>query len=201
MPRRSDHSRSEFIELVVDAAESIVAEAGQAALSARGIGKRIGYSAGSIYLAFENLDAVILHVNARTLNRMRDRMAAAIQAEGVVLERLRRAARAYVGFARENPHLWRLCFEHRIPIDQDTPEWLTRRIQELVQLVLDPLAEATELDGEALSEAAQALWAGVHGICILTLTNKMPLVGRQSTEKLTEALISNYLRGAAVPGD
>lgn len=198
MPRRSDHTRSEFKDLVMKAAETLVAESGEQQLSARAIARRIGYSQGSIYLAFENLDDVILHVNARTLDRMHEYIAEGIAGEADALIQLKQAARAYIAFAREHPGLWRLCFEHALPAEQQGPEWLDRRIQALVELVLEPLARVDGQDSEPVT-AAQTLWAGIHGICILTLTGKLQLVGNQSTEDLTDALVSNYLRGAATP--
>ena len=196
MPRRSDHTRSEFIELVTTAAEALVAEPGDERLSARAIARRIGYSPGSIYLAFDNLDDVILHVNARTLERLHACIADSIADETDALTQVKQAARAYITFARNNPDLWRLCFEHAQPADRPTPEWLDRRIEALVELILEPLARAGGQASEPLT-AAQALWAGIHGICILTLTGKLQLVGKQTTESLTDALVSNYLRGAA----
>lgn len=198
MPRRSDHTRSEFIELVTTAAEALVAGPDSERLSARAIARRIGYSPGSIYLAFKNLDDVILHVNARTLERLHACIAARIADETDALSQVKQAARAYIAFARANPRLWRLCFEHAQPHEHPTPDWLDQRIEALVELILQPLAQVIGPAGQPLA-AAQALWAGIHGICILTLTGKLQLVGHQTTEDLTDALVSNYLRGAAQP--
>lgn len=196
MPRRSDHTRSEFKELVIQAAEALVAESGEQRLSARAIAGRIGYSPGSIYLAFENLDDVILHANARTLDRLYVHLAGRIAGEADALVQLQQAARSYIEFARANPGLWRLCFEHALPSEHPGADWLDRRIQALVDLVLAPLARTEGAADEPLT-AAQALWAGIHGVCILTLTGKLHLVGNQSAEDLTDALVANYVRGAA----
>ncbi len=195
MPRRGDHSKEELKNLILDAAEALVAEHGAAGLSARAIAKQIGYAAGTIYLNFANLDEVILHVNARTLDRMYAAIEPAASGRAGPVTRLKRAARAYVEFARANPSLWRLCFEHRLPPGSDSPDWLDRRIEGLVSLIVEPAREATQSTGRALETTAQALFSGVHGICMLTLTNKLDVVGKQGTEQLTDALISNYIRG------
>jgi hypothetical protein len=39
------------------------------------------------------------------------------------------------------------------------------------------------------------IWGGVHGICILALTNTLGVAGVESVQELTESLISNYLDG------
>lgn len=197
MPRRGEHTKEELSGLVLDAAESLIAEKGASGLSARAVAKRIGYAPGSIYLVFENLDEVILRVNARTLDRMHGPIERAVAGRAKPVTRLKRAARAYAEFAREHPNLWRLCFEHRLPPDIDGPEWIDRRIQRLVGLIIPPIAEATGAEGKALEGTAQTLWSGVHGICILTLTEKLHLVGGQSTEQLTDSLVENYVRGMA----
>lgn len=195
MPRRGDHSREEFHAMVVLAAEAIVAESGVAGLSARAIAQRIGYSAGSIYLAFDGLDDVILHLNARTLDALHADIAKATRGKAKPLTRVKRAARAYAEFARQYPNRWRLPFEHQLPAGKQGPDWIQHRIQRLIELVIEPLAEEIGTRDESLEMAAQALWSGVHGICILTLTNKLHLVGRQRTEQLIDSLVTHYIAG------
>src|SRR5699024_7005107 len=104
--------------------------------------RRIGYSPGSIYLAFANIDDVIAHLNTRTLAHMHTTMHRQIEAAAPAADQLRQCARAYVGFARAQPHLWRLCFEHVLPPGQTPPPGLDARIAALVDLLLQPLAQA-----------------------------------------------------------
>ena len=66
MGRRSDHSREEIRQMALQAAESIVTEGGYKALSARKVASEIGYTVGTLYLVFENLDELVLYVNGRT---------------------------------------------------------------------------------------------------------------------------------------
>ena len=72
---------------------------------------------------------------------------------------------------------------------------IQHRITRLIGLVVEPLAEEIGTRDESLEMAAQALWSGVHGICILTLTNKLHLVGRQRTEQLIDSLVTHYIAG------
>ncbi|RJS93696.1 TetR/AcrR family transcriptional regulator [Salinisphaera sp. Q1T1-3] len=195
MARRSDHSREELRDLILGAAEQLIVDHGLGGLSARAIARRVGYTPGTIYLVFTNLDDVILHVNARTLDRLRVPMAAAVAESGSSAEQLRRVARAYAAFAQAQPNLWRACFEHRLPDTVAGPDYIDTRIAGLVALIMDPLAEATGATGAALDTAAQALWSGVHGICMLTLTGKLHMVGGQAVAHLTDDLVSHYLAG------
>lgn len=201
MARRNDHSREQLFELVLSAAETLVRDNGPAGLTARALARAIGYTPGTIYLLFHNLDDVILHVNARTLDRLHTPMAEAADSRTRPLQQLKKVARAYVDFAAADPNLWRLCFEHRLPEDMAGPAWLDERIQGLVAIVMQPLRAAVPgADQATLITAAQSLWSGVHGICMLSLTHKLAMLGEQPTEQLTDALVTHYITGLAAGG-
>lgn len=199
MARRSDHTREELRALTLEAAEHLIAEQGVAGLTARALARRIGYTPGTLYLVFSNLDDVILQVNARTLHRLHAPMQKAVSGAADPLDLLKNAARAYVDFARTHPNLWRACFEHRLPPDVAGPDYIDQQIQRLVDLIMQPLQQATGVDHHNIAAAAQALWSGVHGICMLTLTGKLHMMGGQATEHLTDDLVTHYLGGLARP--
>jgi len=67
MGRRSVHTPEELRELIIQAATEIVEQHGLEGLSAREVAKRIGYSPGTIYNVFENLDDLLLTIEARLL--------------------------------------------------------------------------------------------------------------------------------------
>jgi hypothetical protein len=63
----------------------------------------------------------------------------------------------------------------------------------MVEEALRPLAkQRTE---QEISQAARVIWGGVHGICILALTDNLGIAGVDSVRELTQSLISNYLEG------
>ena len=72
MGRRSIHSPEELRELIIHATTEIVEQDGLEGLSAREIAKRIGYSPGTLYNVFENLDDILLTIEARLLDRLAD---------------------------------------------------------------------------------------------------------------------------------
>jgi AcrR family transcriptional regulator len=199
MARRSDHSREELREMAITAAEQIVVEQGYEGLSARKVATAIGYTVGTLYLVFENLDDLILRVNARTLDRLHARMSESkvqcVDASDCLLH----LGQIYIRFADEDPHRWAMVFEHRFSEDQVVPAWYREKIARmfaLVEEVLEPLSDRHT--HAAITQASRALWGGVHGICILALAGKLGVAGVDSVQDLTNTLITNYLKGFAI---
>ena len=196
MARRSDHSREELREMAITAAEQIVVEQGYEGLSARKVAAAIGYTVGTLYLVFENLDDLILHINARTLDRLHARMTKSQADSGDASDYLLLLGEIYIRFANDDPHRWAMVFEHRFSEDRVVPAWYQEKIARMFAMVeegLEPLAN--DRPQQEITQAARALWGGVHGICILALTENLGIVGVESVQDLTQSLISNYLKG------
>ena len=196
MARRSDHSREELREMVLTAAEKIVVEQGYEGLSARKVATAIGYTVGTLYLVFENLDDLILNINARTLDRLHARLSEIQASTDDASNYLMQLGQAYILFADDDPHRWAMVFEHRSSDGQAVPEWYREKIMRMFAMVedgLEPLVKGRSR--REVTQAARALWGGVHGICILALTDNLGIAGVDSVQGLTQSLISNYLKG------
>ena len=196
MARRSDHSREELREMALSAAEKIVVEHGYEGLSARKVAAAIGYTVGTLYLVFENIDDLILQVNARTLDRLHAQMTELQANTGNPREYLLLLGEVYIRFADDDPHRWAMVFEHRLAEDRKLPGWYHDKVMRMFAMVeagLQPLAGARSQ--QEITQAARALWGGVHGICILALADKLGITGVDSVQQLTTSLISNYLAG------
>ena len=50
-------------------------------------------------------------------------------------------------------------------------------------------------DTESAQRVAQVLWAGVHGICSLGLTQRLGQEGTELLKPMSDSLIENYMRG------
>ena len=59
MGRRSDHSRAELRDLILEAGETLMAESGLSGFSAREVAKRVGYTIGTIHNVFGNVDGLM----------------------------------------------------------------------------------------------------------------------------------------------
>jgi AcrR family transcriptional regulator len=194
MARRSEHSLEELKKLILDAAETIVIEEGFPALKVRKIAVEIGYTVGSIYMVFANMADLILHINARTLD------AIAAQLEQVhdrkSEQSIETLARTYLSYASKNFNRWRNIFEFSLPADAEAPDWYQEKVDNVFTVVHVRFTElAPELSEDHRKRAAKALWCGVHGICMLSLTGKEDMAGINNIEETIVLLVRNFMRG------
>lgn len=195
MGRRSSHTSNELRVMILDAARDIIETEGLAGLSAREIARRIGYSAGTIYNIYDNLDDVILHVEAGVLDALEQRLGTVVTATPGP-ETLTELARAYLAFTHEKPKLWNLLFEHHMQPGADIPDWYQRKLEGLLARVEQALAPLFPVGAEAdRQRAARVLWAGVHGITSLSTADKLSIVTTETAGRLIEDLVKTYLQG------
>jgi AcrR family transcriptional regulator len=197
MGRRSTHTPQQLRELILDAAQEIIDAQGLAGLSAREIARRIGYSPGTIYNIFANLDDVVLNVEGRVLDALDKRLSDIHQGdEGGTGGRVIRIAHAYLAFTQEKPRLWNLLFEHHLPAGIDLPPWYRQKLEGLMGHVERALAPQFASGREAdLRRASRVLWAGVHGITSLSTADKLSIVTTETAARLIDDLIGTYLAG------
>ena len=195
MARRSDHSREELTELALSAAEKIVQEEGFKALTARRVASAINYSPGTLYNIFSDLDDLIIHMNAVTLDELYDELASC-ERTGDPIRDLQELLARYLKFLDRNRNLWDVLFDHKVPVDRTVPDWYrakVARVLGLIELALAPLFGEDER--EARANAAGVLWASLHGICSLGGTGKLQAVSDKTVQDMAETLLVNFVAG------
>jgi len=193
MPRRTDHTRDELRDLALATATGIVAREGLSGLTARRVAREIGYTIGTIYNIFTDLDDLINHMNARTLDAL-ETTCLKVGDGQTGADLLRRLADAYVAFAHENPGLYGALFEHRQPGAGRPPAWYDRKVSNLLGMIEKSLQPFDRFADP--QTAAMTLWASVHGIVMLEITDK--LGGAGQAPRLVHELIGHWLRCAKV---
>lgn len=195
MARRSDHSREELTALALAAARRIVAEQDIEALTARKVAGAIGYSPGTLYNVFEDLDDLVVRLNGETLEALHRRLEAVPRTADPAGD-LRRMLAAYLGFLEENRNLWNALFEFRLPEGRTLPDWYAAKIARTLTLIESVLAAvAPRLPPERTAQAARVLWAGLHGICSLSGAGKLATVTDQPVEELAGLLLDCFVAG------
>ncbi|MES9876390.1 MAG: TetR/AcrR family transcriptional regulator [Candidatus Sedimenticola sp. PURPLELP] len=196
MGRRSDHSREEISSMALEAARVLVADEGLKGLTARKVATEIGYAPGTLYVVFRNLDDLVLHLNAGTLDDLYSVLDAVVRSCRKPERCILKLAMAYVEFSFTHPNLWGAIYEHRLPEGESAPAWFQEKIERLFSLVEGQLGGLDERRSDKeVRLAAHALWSGIHGVCILGLSGSLEKANAGSTAAIAESLVVNYLAG------
>jgi len=164
MARRSEHSQEEIKEMILVASEEIVREQGFSALKVRKIAADIGYTVGSIYMVFTNMDDLMIHIKVRTLRKLCQRL------QGSVLvispkEDVLTMALAYIDFVMKNQGLWRMLFEHQLSVDAVIPESYRQEWQAIDHCFCVPLLQYYDLVSERQAQQiARVLAKSLQGL-------------------------------------
>lgn len=195
MGRRGEHGKDELKRMIVNAAIEILEESGISDLSARKVSAKIGYTVGTLYNIFENIDDLILHVNAFTIDTIYNRFTNIIKKHKSDHNLLNFLAQEFVDFSNKKFPLWSLLFEHRITTLKSFPDWYAEKIQRMFSLVDDLIKEKFNYDQKDAKKMTRVIWCGLHGICALSIRGKLDAAGAESAKELTDIFIDNYLNG------
>jgi len=196
MPRTlSDEEVRAFRHRIRQVAERQFAELGYAQVSLRTITDELGCSRMTPYRYFKDKDEIFADVRTAAYDRFATAQERAASDQEHPLDRLDALRQAYLAFAIEQPHAYRLMFGlsqpdpnlHPALRDAEARAWAP--IQQSVQAAVD----ASLLDGDP-SLIAHAFWISVHGLVSLHLAGK--LVYGASIEDLSEPLRLQMRRGA-----
>ncbi|WP_426757460.1 TetR/AcrR family transcriptional regulator [Myxococcus sp. Y35] len=197
---RKERQRAELREQILRVARDIVVREGFPALSMRKLADAVEYAPATLYLHFENREAIAKELCVRGFQELLAVLEPAAQVEDP-LERLPRMAEAYVRFGLEHPETYRLIFMEDPKLSTalfaGNPEGAgPRSFGVLVQVFVDLLAAGRLEEGTKPEPLAEMLWAGLHGIVALRLT----CAGFPGTpaEELAQVLVSTLVKG--LPG-
>lgn len=196
MGRRNDHSRDEIREMALKAGIGLLENDGMGSVSARKIAAEINYTVGTLYLVFENLDDLILHINLRTINLMHEHMKNCLNSGLSPVEQLKQMAVTYVSFAQQNENRWRLVYEHASAIRSAVYDEYIRVSKAMLKQVEVELEKLQQVSQSQLEKQTRALWGGVHGICMLSLSDKLHH-GDVPIHDMTDLLIDQFVYGLA----
>lgn len=199
MPRRNQHSKDELRALALDAVQVVAEREGSQGVSARKVAQEIGYAPGMLYHLFENIDDLILQANARTIATLAETLRTAVERKSPQ-RAIQAMADQYLSLAQRNSRRWQLLFEHSMRNDVTVPDWYQHQTDTLFELVEQQLAVlAPTKKTRDVTVAARSLWSAVHGVCLLAVTGKLEVGGPVPADKLVQSLVTNYLRGWALP--
>ena len=194
--RRQEHSSAQLTAMVAAAAERIGASEGLKGITVRRLATAVGYAPNSLYHAIGDINAVILRLNARTLDRLHRSLKRRLK-EGPSSEKAVMAVvEGYMAFVRAHHRLWSILTEYDFGERRPFPDWYEAalgRIFDLVDAVLAPFIA----DPADRRRSVAVLWGALHGIASLSLSGRLGLVTEDDALPLARLVVRRYLAGLA----
>ncbi|CAL9614589.1 TetR/AcrR family transcriptional regulator [Streptomyces sp. enrichment culture] len=198
------------------AAVALAAEGGPDAVVLRAAARQAGVSATAAYRHFDGhgelLGAVAEHARRRLVTRVE---AARRQTGGTgreaARERLLALVRGYLGFAREEPGLYRTAFRHRprgsagrtgtgTPAGSPGPRsgWGSRPLAVLAA-ALDEAVAAGLVPAGRRAGAELSAWAMLHGAATLLLDGPLGALGEEEAARVLDRVPHDIVAGLTAP--
>ncbi|MBP2149944.1 TetR/AcrR family transcriptional regulator [Xanthobacter flavus] len=190
--RRKEDARARILA----EARRIVLDQGFEALTMRRIAEAAGYSAGALYLHFENREAIARELGEAGMRALLEGLAEAGKSADP-LHRLKALALAYAAFGRAEPETYRLIFMEPgfAATALGGKDAAGAAAFALIGGVFQDLATAGRLrDGLDPEGLALTFWILLHGVVSLKLTCSAFLVAPE--EDLLSTALDNLLHGA-----
>lgn len=173
---KTEQEKQQLKILIIDAARELFVSKGVEAVSMREIGKRIGYSATTIYAYFSDKEGLLRAVCDTDFLALASNLNSILQIDNPV-ERMVALGQGYAHFALQYPNHYRLMFmtPHAPRKVQDSSLEQNNAEQDAYMLLKTVVADVYAVGGfrKELTDIdliAQTIWAGMHGVCALQIT-------------------------------
>jgi AcrR family transcriptional regulator len=195
----------QFREAMRRVAENAFATRGAQGVTMRELARALGCSAMTPYRYFRDKEEILAMVRAAAFNRFAARLEAAAQSIAADAPAIDHSAvsRAYVDFALDEPHAYRLMFDQTPQQQGAYPELAaaSQRAWRLLEAHFERLVEAGILEGDPRL-IGYAYWTSLHGFTMLALANQLPpaqqgesaCVSNGAREPTREAVFAQILR-------
>ncbi|MCM0147520.1 WHG domain-containing protein [Photobacterium galatheae] len=193
MARRNDHTREELISMTLEQVKQFLSEHPHHELSLRKVAAMIGYVPSTLVNVFGNYNLLLLHAVAQTLDELFAEAEKEMQQASSTKDALRKLAYCYLNFASAHPYRWQLIFQHTMN-GEELPEWQHERINNMTSMLEGLIRQLIPTQSDkAVLEASRVIWAGVHGITLLTVDDKLFTSTPVDGKALIDNLLDTYL--------
>lgn len=193
MAGKVEERKAKLRTALIDAAEAQIEAGGLSTLKARALAQEAGCSVGAIYNIFDDLDALVMAVNARTFRALGGFVSARVRRAGDAgpNDQMITMSHAYLGFALEHTFLWRALFDLEMSVDGAVPDWYLQELAAVFGLIDAPLAVLfPDMAPRERGLMVRALFSSVHGIVLLGLERRISAVPQDQIETMLAQVLS-----------
>lgn len=193
---KQDEKRSLLKQKVFDAAFERINQDGLTGLRARDIAKDAGCSLGSLYNAYQDLDDLILNVNSRVLEMLKEDISTNAVEDQNAEAALANLAVNYMNFAYTHYNLWTSLFGHTMQDNAPIPDWYTEQTNATFLTLIAPLLKLSpELDEAQAFILVRTLFSAVHGIITINLQERFISIPKDMLEVQLVEFVQTYAKG------
>ncbi|MFN9925428.1 MAG: TetR/AcrR family transcriptional regulator [Phenylobacterium sp.] len=191
MPRiLTESDVADFRDRLCAAAERLFAEHGPDAVTMRQLAAELGVSPMTPYRYFQDKEAILAAVRIAGFERFATALEAARASGKSARAKAAAVGEAYVSFAFDHPHTYKLMFDLNQPMDlaDDALVAASRRAHATMSGWVEDQVEAGEMQGDPETIGAM-FWAATHGVVVLEMAGKLPKgAARDLHHRLTTTL-------------
>jgi len=178
---RRERERTARREAILDAAQELIAEQGYHGTRMDSVAEAAELSKGTLYLYFENKDALCAAVATRLIDRLLPILEKSMENTPTGLDACSSLLRRYCEFTQENPHHFRFAIEwlsSGTRMDDSTEAFQTYRGRVALTLSLVVAAlQRGQADGSVRAEIdplqqSVQLWTSFFGVMIVALNKE-----------------------------
>lgn len=190
--------QSELRNKILEEAIGIVYREGPERVTMRSLAEKLGYSAATIYLHFENKEELLQEIALHGFRCLSEAM------DGIVeiadpFEALKEAGRRYIRFGLEHRELYRLMFRENALSGFSTRYSVTvlqdaLRVWQLVRAIY---ARGIDSGAFRLSDPAREItisWAALHGYVQIVTNERLSAERAAWAAEVAEALVADRVR-------
>lgn len=169
-PSRMTRKTAATREAIIGAARELLDEGGPEALTLPAVSERADVAVQTIYNRVGGRDALLMTVAERAMEANRVYLDAAYAKPGSAVQRVLGAAEAYVRFAKERPHEFRLLTQTSSgsPAFERIADLLDEETGRLAGAIADGIAEGDVRPDIDPRTTATVLWAAMSGVIALS---------------------------------
>ncbi|MEM1042821.1 MAG: TetR/AcrR family transcriptional regulator [Bacteroidota bacterium] len=193
---------SDLRRAILDRTRLMLVEVGYNNLSMRKIARSVGCSATSIYLHFENKDALLHALIDEGMMQLNASLQKIADSHPDPAERLEAMSRGYVHFGLDHPEYYEVMFMLHPERMARYPAEKYRRARRNLELFAEALGAGAETDQFDVADpamAASVLWAGLHGAVALLLAQRVDV--RFERDAIAEAVVRHAIAGFCFQAD
>ena len=178
---RRERERTARREAILDAAQELVAARGYHGMRMDSVAEAVELSKGTLYLYFENKDALCAAVATRLLDTLIPFMESALENTSTGLDAVHKLFQKYSDFTQENPHHFRFALAwlsegERMDDSTEAFQIYRGRVGDMLSLVVASLKRgqadgSIRADVDPLPQALQ-LWTSFLGVVMVGLNRE-----------------------------